>query len=197
MQLSGQADTITQVSEVWTAIIGGTVGVLLGLLLAQLGRAALAWREVTDHDKLTEAENERLLIWVDDRTQRLVEEMRGINNRNATFGQQPSGSNGRQLAAAKSAALHEYRDQRQRVIDQLRALALTESPWHSLWRLLRPKHRRAPGLTVDDEAEPFLDRWREPVTRHSADPKDAVQVFDRTKRTPDVGRDELPSLKLT
>ncbi len=175
-------------------VIAALVGVVAGALLVQAGRAAVAWREVTEHDEIAVAENERLLIWVDDRTRQLVETMSGIHNAAAGHGMHTSGSNGGQLAAAKANALHEYRDERQRLLDRLRALRTQEGPWHSLWRWVRGKP--APTITVEGKAAPFLDRWREPVTRHGSYPTDVAPVFDRTKRDYEDALKELPSLKL-
>lgn len=176
-------------------VIAAIVGVLLGLLLAQTGRAVLAWREITDHNAEAAEQNARLLIWVDDTTRDLVAQMSGVQDSNASRGMTNSGLNGGQLAAVKALALHRYRDQRVLVSDVLQRLRTKEGAWHLLWRWVRGCP--APAITVDDEAEPFLNRWREPVTRHGSSPADVAPVFDRTKRTYQDALDELSSLKLT
>lgn len=176
--------------------IAAVIGVLLGLLVAQIGRAALAWREVTAHDEESAEQNRRLLAWVDDRTYELVQHMTAIANNNAASGLTHSGINGGQLAQAKALALHQHRDQRGIHADALQALRTQEGMWHLLWRLVR--RRPAPSITVDGKIEPFLNRWREPVTRHSPDiAEDAATPLDRTTRTYEDALRELPSLKLT
>lgn len=61
------------------------------------------------------------------------------------------------------------------------------------WRFWR--RTMSPQVTLDtlDAVEPFLARWREPVTRHGG----KVAVFDRTCRNHSDAIAELPSLRLT
>ena len=96
---------------------------------------------------------------------------------------------------AKADALHEYRDEEWRARLDLARLRASEGTWHRVWRELRG--RSAPSLTAPSEVEAFLDRWREPVTRHGSVPIDAVQVLDRTRRTAADALAELSSLNLT
>jgi hypothetical protein len=173
-------------------VIAAIVGVLLGLLLAQMGRAALAWREVTAQDDEADELNDRLLIWVDDHTRAVVEVMQQINNTNAANGLLNSGINGGQLADVKAQALHQYRDRRHKLSDDLQRLRTSEGLWHILWRWVR--RRPAPAITSDAKAKPFLDRWREPVTRHQTG---QATPRDRTTRTYDDAMAELPDLNLT
>lgn len=103
--LSGHADTMN--SGMSSEVVAAVIGVLLGLFLAQLGRATLAWREVTAHDDEAEEQNARLLIWVDDRTRTLRQHMSMIADDLASRGMLTSGHAGGALAEAKALALHQ------------------------------------------------------------------------------------------
>jgi hypothetical protein len=118
--------------------------------------------------------------------------MEQVNSTNAQAGQHPTGHNGVQLADVKAQALHQYRDRRHKLSDDLQRLRTPEGPWHILWRSAR--RRPAPAITSDEKAEPFLERWREPVTRHSTG--DPVVPRDRTRRSYGDALAELPDLKL-
>ncbi len=87
---------------------------------------------------------------------------------------------GRNLAAVKERALHEYRDESWRVELDLGELRATEGGWHVFWRFWR---RQLRGLYVSEDTrqkiEPFLNRWREPITRHGG----TTPAVDRTRRT--------------
>lgn len=69
----------------------------------------------------------------------------------------------------------------------------SEAYWHHLWRIVR--RHPFPDFTARDEAEPFLTRWREPVTRHGDQP--GVAPRDPTRRTTADARAELDGLNLT
>jgi hypothetical protein len=106
-----------------------------------------------------------------------------------------SSLHGAALADAKARALHEFRDQEWRARLDLAQLRASEGYWHHLWRLLGRKP--VPTLTAARDSEPFLNRWREPVTRHSQQPTDAVTPIDRTRRTTADALAKLPDLPLT
>lgn len=183
-------------SDLAIALVGGAVGTALAAALGLLGRAAAAWGTVTQHDLQAADLNRRLLAWVDDRTRLLVQQMEGTTNEMAARGAFHSGIYGSAQAEVKAKALHEYRDEEWRTRLQLEQLAAGEGGWHGFWRLLR---RRGDGLelTAAEAIEPFLNRWREPITRHAAGPDDHVPIYDRTKRTPEDALRELPGLTLT
>lgn len=174
------------------AIAAGAVGAIVAAALAQGGRATLAWREVASHDLDAVERNEQLVVWVDDRTRALVSEMQRIGEQSAAKGVHESGINGRALAEAKERALHEYRDEEWKTRADLAQLRAKEGAWHGLWRLLR--RRPPPALTTDTAVRPFLNRWREPVTRHGTG---SAVPLDRTTRTSTEALDELARLKLT
>lgn len=180
-------------SDLTIALAGGSVGYVLGAVVGQGARARAAWSEVTLHDEQAADLNRQLVAWVDDRTRELVAELQAVaeeHNRRGTFN---SSMHSADLAEAKALALQQYRDQAWRAELDLAAVRASEGPWHRLWRRLRRKP--APTLTADETVQPFLDRWREPVTRHATGEPGAV--YDRTRRTLEHALAELPGLSLT
>lgn len=176
---------------------GGAIGALLAGLLAQAGRAWAAWGEVSLHDEEATERNARLVVWVDDRTRILLIEMDRTSNELVARGQLYSGAHGGELAHLKAQALHDYRDELARTRIDLSRLRAREGAWHWLWRKLR--RNPTPRLTADTlrNIEPFLERWREPVTRHESGAGPGAPPLDRTSRTTGEALAELPSLKLT
>jgi hypothetical protein len=178
--------------ELLIGLAGGAIGALLAALFAQAGRAWAAWSAVSLHDEEAVERNRQLVAWVDDRTRDLVKEMQAISeehNRRNTF---YSGMHGGDLAEAKGRALHEYRDEEWRSRIDLARLRASEGAWHWLWR--KARKRPAPALTSLPDVEPFLERWREPATRHGTE---AAAPIDRTRRTLGAARAELADLSLT
>lgn len=182
------------VSDLTIALAGGVIGSLATAGFTQLGRARAAWAEVELHDQEAAEYNAQLVVWVDDRTRSLLREMSSRTNAAAAQGLAASGGHGASVANAKEDALHDYRDREWNTRLDLLRLRTSEGLWHTAWRIVR--RRRAPNLTVLNDVEPFLERWREPVTRHGG-PDDAVSVFDRTRRTTADALAELPDLNLT
>lgn len=178
--------------ELLIGLAGGAVGAVLAVVFGQVGRAWVAWREVTLHDEDSAEQNAQLILWVDDRTRDLARDMNRVTN-SLDSGQVHSGSHGSQAASEKEDALHEYRDQRARVSMALGALRARESGWHAWWRFWR--RSKPPHFTEEtlQTVEAFLERWREPVTRHGGE----AEVYDRTRRTTDQALADLPGLKLT
>lgn len=181
-------------SDLTIALAGGAIGAVATALLGQAAAAAAAWGTVTANDAGAANLNQQLEAWTEDRTRKLRQQMDGTTNDMAGRGLLSSSAHGSALAEAKANALHEYRDEEWRVSLALEQLAATEGPWHRFWRLVR---RRRPGLalTAAERVAPFLDRWREPVTRHAKDME--ATVYDRTRRTRDDALRELPGYKLT
>jgi hypothetical protein len=107
-----------------------------------------------------------------DRFFRARREVAENNDKNLLY----SSTHGYRLALAKEAALHDYRDKLRRVERALTARRETEGRFHRFWRwrLGRP----FPSLTVPQSAEPVLDAWREPITRHKGP---AQEVVDPTR----------------
>lgn len=180
--------------EVLGGLAGGAMGALLAALIIAFGRAKAALDEIGVHDAESNERNRQLVAWVDDRTRALVQQMNVIANENAARGLFNSGLNGVQLAEAKAKALHEYRDEEWRARLDLMRLHAREGGWHAFWRFWKRSH--APRIEVDtlDKVAPFLERWREPVTRHQGEP---AVPFDRTRRRTVDAHAELPNLTLT
>lgn len=183
------------VSDLVVALAGGAVGSILTAVVGQAGRARIAWAEVDLHDTEATEWNAQLLAWTDDRTLKLVREMEAVTEAHSLQGAFHSGTHAAALADAKAQALHEFRDEEWRTRIELARLRAREGAWHGFWRLLR--RRPAPVLTARTEVEPFLDRWREPVTRHGPGPGEGVTPLDRTRRTTEEALTKLDSLELT
>jgi hypothetical protein len=182
-----------RVSDLTIALAGGAIGSIATVALTQAGRARAAWSDIPIHDDEARERNAQLVVWVDDRTHALVAEMDRRTEQANTRGALLGGGHGLSVAMAKADALHEYRDEEWRARLDLARLRTTEGAWHRVWRKLRGRH--GPSLTARAEVEPFLERWREPVTRHGS--ANAVQVIDRTLRTTHDALAELSSLNLT
>jgi hypothetical protein len=179
--------------ELLVGLAGGAIGAVLTAILGQAGRAWLAWGEVTLHDQEASDRNRRLRVWVDDRTRLLVQRMRAHTTHLAAEGQLYSGAHGRAVAEEKAKALHEFRDEVEQANIDLARLRTKEGAWHSWWRTVR--RRPVPAVTAAAEVEPFIERWREPVTRHG-DSTNPIVPLDRTRRTFQDALAELPSLEL-
>ncbi len=177
------------------AILGGLIGALATWVLAQASVARTAWSEITLHDAEALERNAQLIVWVDDRTRQLLIEMDSITNELSARGMLFSGAHGSALQSAKATALHEYRDEEWRARIDLAGLRAKERTWHTTWRKVR--RRPPPRISARKEVEPFLDRWREPVTRHDPQSTTPVPVLDRTRRTTADALAELASLRLT
>jgi hypothetical protein len=134
------------------------------------------------------------MAWVDDETLKLVREMAVVTQDHNARGVLYSSLHGGDLADRKAGALHRYRDEEWRAQLFLSELQASEGTRHLLARMLR--RRRLPKV-ARAEVEPFLERWRAPVTRHSPQGADAARVLDRTTRTTDDALAALPNLPLT
>ena len=192
---SGSLAILGSMTDLSVALAGGAIGSALTAVLAQVGKARIAWAEVRLHDDEAREYNAQLVAWVDDETRKLVAEMSLVTNDHNSRGSLYSSIHGGDLADRKAGALHRFRDQEWRVRLELARLRATEGSWHLIIRRLW--RRPAPELTAREAVEPFLDRWREPVTRHGTQPTDAANVFDPTTRTNEQALAELPKLSLT
>jgi hypothetical protein len=139
----------------------------------------LAWLEVTLHDQVAHERNEQLVGFVVDETQELVEALKLIAEEFNSRGELSSSSCGAALAKRKSDALRRYRDQEWRARLDLAQLKAAERSWHFVFRRVRHS-RNGLDLTARATVEPFLARWREPISRHGLEP---VAVLDPTTRT--------------
>jgi len=182
-------------SDLAIALIGGAIGSVATAGLAQLGRARAACRQIALNDIEAAERNAQLVVWVDDRTRQLMIEMSAITDECAARGIPESGIHGGNLKMAKEQALHEYRDEEWRARLDLFHVRAREGGWHTAWRWMR--RRPTPALTARAEIAPFLERWREPVTRHAPGEHAGAKVRDRTTRTTAEALAELPGLPLT
>jgi hypothetical protein len=181
-------------SDLGVAVAGGAVGSVLTATLTQIGKIRLAWAEVALHDAEAEERNQQLVAWVDDETLKLVREMALVTQDHSARGVLYSSLHGGDLADCKAGALRRYRDQEWRAQLFLSELEASEGTRHLLVRMLR--RRRLPKV-ARAEVEPFLERWRAPVTRHSPQEPNAARVLDWTTRTTADALAALPKLPLT
>jgi hypothetical protein len=180
------------VSDLLVALAGGVIGSVATAVGTQAGRFRVAWAEVGLHDDQARERNAELVVWVDVETQKLVAQMNDVtidyNGRNLLN----SGAHGSALVKVKANALRRYSDEERRARLDLARLRASEGTWHLVIR--KRRHRPAPTLTARETVEPFLDRWRGPVTLHGTG---AAEVRDWTTRTTDDALVELPTLPLT
>jgi hypothetical protein len=175
-----------------TAISGGAIGAGLFLAGTELGRMQVARVEVALHDQVAHERNEQLVAFVVDETQELVEALKLITAEFESRGELASCSCGAALATRKSDALHRYRDEEWRASLDLARLKAREGHWHLLFRR-GGRRRNGLDLTARDTVEPFLARWREPISRHGLEP---VAILDPTTRTTEDALATLPGLEL-
>jgi hypothetical protein len=128
---------VNEADPLLVGLAGGAIGAVLAALFVQMGRAWVAWGEVTLHDEEAAERNAQLLVWVDDRTRALLIEMNGTTNTLASQGQLYSGAHGSALAHAKARALHEYRDEDWNARLDLARIRAREGGWHAFWRFWR------------------------------------------------------------
>jgi hypothetical protein len=147
---------VSEADPLLVGLAGGAIGAVVAALFVQIGRAWVAWGEVTLHDEEAAERNAQLLVWVDDRTHDLVIEMKRKTTSLASQGQLYSGAHGRALAHAKARALHQFRDEEWNARLDLARIRAREGGWHSFWRSYR--RSKAPDLTEDtyDKVAPFL-----------------------------------------
>jgi hypothetical protein len=179
-------------SALITAISGGAVGAGLFLGGTGFGRMQVAREQVTLHDQVAQERNEQLVVFVIDETQELVEALRLISDEFRARGELTSSSCGAALATRKSDSLHRYRHEEWRAGLDLARLKAREGSWHLLVRRVR-RRRNGLDLTARDTVEPFLARWREPISRHGLEP---VAIIDPTTRTSADALATLPGLEL-
>jgi hypothetical protein len=180
-------------SDVTVALAGGAIGSVITAGLTQVGRARVAWSEVTLHDQQATQRNDQLVAYADDGTQKLVRELSTVAEDHNARNTLRSSKCLADLAARKGEALHRYRDEEWGVRIELAVLKAQEGGWHVAFRWLR-RRRNGLALTARTKVEPFLERWREPIDRYGLGP---VEVFDLTTRTEADALKELPSLPLT
>lgn len=184
-------------SRLLTALVGGAVGVIITALARALGIPS----DVRVHDARIRDRDDALATWVADRNYNLEQTSKGIRAQiNPNPGERVNDSSPEDafhavataayntqahnadvaIAAARSAALHEYRDEERRA-GLHRATILAEEGWaHRLWRSIG--RVRAPAIETPTKAVPVLDSWRKPSQMSGERP---VWRNDATKRSLD------------
>lgn len=191
------AGEIEGASGLLTALVGGAVGVIITALARALGIPS----DVRAHDAAIRDRDDALATWTADRNYELEQASKAIRaevNPNpgerikdgspedafhtvATAGYKTQARKADiAIAAARSDALHEYRDEERRArLD--RATILAAEGWaHRLWR--RVGRDPAPALETPTKAVPVLNSWREPSQMSGERP---VHPDDATERTLD------------
>jgi hypothetical protein len=153
------------------ALAGGSIGVLLTLLLSVPA-------DVRHHDRQAYEYDDDLGQWVSDERVRLERELERHRNEMAGRGQLYSGAYLRGIAHIKEACLHAYRDQ-ERDAERKRAALRDAEGWrHRLWRAVAPRHSQLPELRSPERVTPILDQWRAEVDFRG----DKAPVSDPTRR---------------
>jgi hypothetical protein len=178
-------------SEVAVSLGAGAIGALITIGAAAGSRFLAARREIVIHDDLARERNERLEVWVDVETKRLIAQVAAIrdemNGRGILFSSIHDG----ERKKAKEDALLRYRDERSRAWLDLAALRAREGYAHWLWRRLL--HRPALSLTADVES--VIDWWRAPMPSSMQGSADITPI-DATKRPTVEALRQLPGLAL-
>jgi hypothetical protein len=204
--LPAPAEEMASDSGLLTALVGGAVGVIITALARALGIPT----DVRAHNAAIRDRDDALATWVADRNYALEQRSRAIRaDVDPNPGQRPKDGTVEDtfqavavatfnsqahtadlaIAAERTAALHEYRDEERRAsLD--RAMTLTGEGWpHRLWRTV--SRNQAPELETPAKAAPVLDAWRKPSQMSGERP---VLPEDATKRTLD---DALAAVRST
>ena len=205
--LSTAAEVITMTAErsqdggsdLLTAILGGSVGFLLGAFGRSLGIPS----DCRGHDAAVSDRDEALATWIADRDYLLRRECKGLRDSAPTAppAADPAGVYGqdqerferamekldRKIADAKSQALHEYRDEARRARLDVANVIANEGWAHRAWRRLA--RQPVPALQTPDAARPVLEAWRKPSSMSGGRP---TWPDDATKRTLDDAIESMP-----
>jgi hypothetical protein len=179
------------VGAVILALSAGAMGAVFTAVVAYGARLSRIKSEVLDNDHAIDLLDRHLETWVTDETIRLMRELSAITasmNADPDTGEARnphwSGHHATQIAAAKEAALHRYRDQETTALSHADGIAASEGWPHAVVRRWQLPSRR-PELSAPARLRPILDRWAAPVTRHLSYPGsgEAVPVDDPRGRT--------------
>jgi len=193
-------------SELLAAILGGSVGVLLGALARALGIPS----DVRAHDAAVADRDEALSTWVADREQALRRECSAFREAvgpppgvkptpltpehsfweqaSADFDQAAAEADPT-IAEARGIALLQYREEGRRARLDVSAILAAEGWGRRAYR--KVTGQTAPILTTPQRAAPMLDAWRKPSMISGKRP---VWPDDATKRTLE---DAIASLPVT
>jgi hypothetical protein len=176
-QAHQNADASGRSPDLLVAILGGSVGVLLGAVARGLGIPS----DVRTHDAGVADRDDALATWIADRDyvlraecetqRRSVTPSPGLEpaadvpehtfwEETARVFKATADSADRGIAAAKGRALHQYRDEARRArLDRLNILA-SEGWAHRAYRKITRQPN--PELRTPQRATPVLDAWRKP-----------------------------------
>jgi hypothetical protein len=174
----GVVETGASTSEtLWIALAGGAIGVLLtGIAWAILKLVAVPG-DLRRHDFEARVVNEDLELWAVDEYRALRRELRRAEN---SHPEQPdwiySGAYGNARSAAKTDALHRWRDRLHSAERSVIEIESKEGPFHRFLRRRR-KYQEGLALHAAERVEPIVEEFRQPITKHG---HDHLKVFDPT-----------------
>lgn len=161
------------------ALAGGAIGAILTGLAWLLVRLASVPSDLRAHDYAVKVLNEDVELWVADTYRELAQELRRISN---TQGLQiESGSHLNARSAAKTKALHRWRDRLHVAERDLVALQGQERWYHRVWRRL-PGYSDELSLTSAGRVEPVIAEFRRDVETPGGQ---SAEVRDPTRFTLD------------
>lgn len=172
-------DSVTALT-VAIALAAGAIGAIITALLAFGGRLARVGAEIEANDRALRILDRNLETWVSDASIDLVRKLRSIRNDLNARGLFHSGEYGYQIALAKEAALHRYRDQERAAQAQADEIRAREGRIHGFVRAWRFKSLDI-ELRAPEHVLPVLDRWAAPVTQHLG-PNDPPRELDSDPR---------------
>jgi hypothetical protein len=161
----------------WIALAGGAVGVLItGAAWVGLRLSAIPG-DLRQHDFEARVVNEDLELWVIDQYRVVMRELRLAENSTDQVDWIYSGAYGNARSSIKTEALHRWRDRLHSAERSIIEIESREGPFH---RLLRKRRRFRNGLDLAAaiRAEPIIDEFRQPVTKHGSE---HLRVFDPTR----------------
>ncbi len=171
------------------ALAAGATGSVVTAAIAYGVRIARVRREIDANERALRLLDIHLESWVNDETLLLRRDLAHITNsmvadpetgreRNLLW----SGEHGYQIARAKEAALHRYRDQERTAQSHAADIVAREGSVHALarwWSTIPEPALRAPACV-----RPVLDRWAAPVRRHlSGEADEPLAIDDPRLRT--------------
>jgi hypothetical protein len=169
--------------DLWIALIGGGIGALVTAGIGFWARVRSIPTEVATTNRLAHEYDEDLATWVADEHTRFKHTYKAMIedlNRRRLF---HSGHAGLELGLAKEETLQKYRDQERRAMRGVASLEEKEGWLHQRHR--RRAGKSFPTLTTPEKAQPVLDTWRKPVTRHLTATDPIQPIDDPTRRSLD------------
>lgn len=150
-------------SSLLVAALGGSIGYLLGASARALGIPS----DVRTHDAAVADRDDQLGTWAADRDVVLRRECLALREVLPPEYGDPSSPyhdaarrKDNEIAYAKAAALHAWRDEARRAHLDVESILSSEGWLHRVYR--RMARRPRPGLLTLSRAEPLLDAWRKP-----------------------------------